>query len=162
MPPKLSKDAAKSLSNELYYEQQKLLDDVNIITLRLAALKNVYLARMEQNAVCKQNLITLTRSLHAKQKTLHDSESKRTDILTDYVRQNKVDEQTGIEQIIKLQNARDTLREERLDLQKALTELESEYDEKIKVKRSEHEALCQRLVDMQKEFNVMLADVAKQ
>lgn len=163
MPPKAAagkgKGGAKGPSNELLYEEQRLSDEIVSLTLRLAALKAAFVDRMEATAKSQKEKLGKQADLTKEEDKLKEKKEEKVDILADFVRQHKTDEREAIAKITDLDASVNRLLEEKIRLQKETDETEKIFDGKIKERKQQFEALCQREAEMEREFAVILGDV---
>lgn len=158
MPPKSQKNSS-SANKELYNEEQRLGDEIGVLTARLEALKNVYLSRIESLAIHKKEEANLKMTLQQRESLLEDKRADRVDILTDFTRYYKVEEAELIKKIATLDSSLTSLQVERAKLQEELDATAVTQERRIKSKRTEIDTLSSRISDMEKEFTVMLSDI---
>lgn len=160
MPPKApGKGGSKGPSNELYYEDQHLSDEIIMLNLRLSALKAVFVDRMETTAQKQKERLATQSALAKEEENLGEKKEEKTDVLADYTRQYKTDEREAIAKITELDACVNRLLEEKVYLQKQIEETEKQYDVKIREKKQQFESLCQREAEMEREFQVILGDI---
>lgn len=163
MPPKAPGKGGKGgkggFSNEDYYEDQRLTDEIVILNLRLAALKSEFVDRMEKTAQKQKEKLLTEASLNAEEEKLQEKREERVDILADFTRQYKTDEREAIAKISELDAKVNKLLEEKINLQKEIEDTEKQYDARIKEKKQKFDALCQREAEMEREFQVILGDI---
>lgn len=160
MPPKAKNAPAAGINND-FYEEQQLADDIVILEERLKALKRVYLDRMEKLAEKKQRQLELQTLLQAREAELQLKKDEKADVLTDCTRIYKVDEQKAVREVVTLDASLNTLQEAKRKTQGQLEECTTNYDNRIKGKKREHESLCARTANMEKEFASLLSDVVQ-
>lgn len=161
MPPKAPAKGkgSKGPSSEVYYEDQRLSDEICRLTLRLSALKNVFLDNMERTAEKQKERLLVQVALSKEEAKLADKKEEKVDILADFTREYKTDEREFISRIIEVDGRVNNLLEEKASLQRQIEETEKQYDIKIKEKKQQFESLCQRETEMEREFQVILCDV---
>jgi membrane-associated HD superfamily phosphohydrolase len=160
MPPKAKKTPAAGASTD-YYGEQQLADETVIMEEKLRALKCVYLERMEKLAEKKQLQLELETVVQAREAELQLKKDEKADVLTDYTRVYKVDEQKAVRDVAVLDAALNSLQEVKRKTQNQLEESTADYDSQIKSKKREYELLCERMANMEKEFVSLLSDVAQ-
>ncbi|KAG5478372.1 hypothetical protein CUR178_05087 [Leishmania enriettii] len=158
MPPK-AKKGASGVSNQLYYEEQQLADDIAISEERLNALKREYLERMKALAERKEQQLFFAAELKARKAALEAKKIEKADVLTDCTRDYKVREREAVEEIAKQDAVLNALQEAKKKLQDHLDTFGAEFDSQIKSKKKEFESLRERIAEMEKEFAVLLSDV---
>lgn len=161
MPPKAPAKGkgSKGPSSEIFYEDQRLSDEICRLSLRLAALKNVFLDRMEKIAQKQKERALVQSALCKEEAMLFDKKEEKIDILADFTREYKTDERQFIFRITDLDGRVNNLLEEKSNLQRQIEEIEKQFDQKIKEKKQQFESLCQRETEMEREFQVILCDV---
>ncbi|CAJ1026060.1 hypothetical protein, conserved [Leishmania lindenbergi] len=158
MPPKVKK-VSTAASNELYYEDQRLADEIVILEERLNALKKVYLDRMKALAEQKQQQLVFSAELEERTALLEGKKSEKADVLTDSTRVYKVRERMAVQDIVMQDAALNALQEAKRKLQDQLEACSADFDSRIKSKKREFESLCERTTDMEKEIAMLLSDV---
>lgn len=158
MPPK-AKKAPTGASNDVYYEDQQLGDDIAVYEEKLKALKRVYLDRMQALAAEKERQLVLKAQLEAGEADLEEKRCEKVDVLTDCTRAYKVSERKAVQSIAAQDVALNALQDTKKKLQDQLDSGGAEFDAQIRGKKKEFESLCERTADMEIEFVVLLADV---
>ncbi|KAG5503571.1 hypothetical protein JKF63_05712 [Porcisia hertigi] len=158
MPPK-GKKASTAISNELYYEDQQLADDIAVLEERLKALKRVYLDRMKALAERKHQQLVFHAELESQKAVLEAKRTEKVDVLGDCIRAYKVSERKAVEEIARQDAVVSALQEEKRKLLEKLETTAVEFDSRIRGKKKEFESLQERIADMEKEFAVLLCDV---
>lgn len=162
MPPKSTSGkgkGSKGPSNEIYYEEMKLSDEIVMLNLRLSALKSAFVDRMEKTAEKQKEKLLVQSSVSNIEKALVEKKAERVDILADFTRQYKTDEREAILKITELDSLVNKGLEQKIGLQREIDEMEKDFDMKIKKMKQQFEVLCQREEDMEKEFQAILGDV---
>lgn len=161
MPPKapLKGKGAKGPSNEIYYEDQRLSDEISRLTLRLSALKTVFLDSMQKTAEQQREKLAVQSALSRKETSLIDKKEEKNDIIADFTREYKTDEREMIAKITALDERANNLLEEKISLQRQIEDTEKQFEIKIKEKKQHFDSLCQREAEMEREFQVILSDV---
>eukprot|EP00796_Vickermania_ingenoplastis_P000062 gene62-40_t len=122
--------------NEKFYEDLRLTDEIAALNLRLSSLKKR-----------RRRLLREVRG--------------KTDILADFTRQYKTDEREMIVKITEVDNSVNKLLEEKIRLQKEIEDTEKLYDAKIKEKKQQFDALCQREAEMERNFRLFSGTLKK-
>lgn len=150
---------ASGPTNETLYEDQRLSDEIVMYTLRLAALKNEFVNRMEKTAEKQKEKLLAESSLAKEEERLEEKKEEKVDILADFTRQYKTDEREMITKITELDGNVNKQLEIKINLQKEIEDTEKEFDLKIKEKKQKFDALCAREAEMEREFQVILGDI---
>lgn len=161
MSARRRKSNANKAPNDQYYLDQRLSDEVMIYNLRLTALKTTYMNRLSSTTEKKARLTQLQNILQSKKDVHEEKSEERIDILTNYTRQNKVEEAKGIDSIVASDTSLNALMEEKLRLLKEMDTIEQSYDRKMREAKNTYDALCQREAEMEIEFANMLGDVER-
>ncbi|KAH9597278.1 hypothetical protein LSM04_007964 [Trypanosoma melophagium] len=156
MPPKESKPSKGE--KELVDEEQQLNDEIVKMSLRLSALKAQHSSRLEEVASLKRDRDGLWSSCGKCEDDLNAATMDRVDVLTDFARQYKSEENIKVLACIQLDTSLNRLEEEKLRLADELKNTEVEYEEAISTMKKEHDSLVARISEMEKEFADILGD----
>eukprot|EP00796_Vickermania_ingenoplastis_P003898 gene3898-2767_t len=164
MPPKAppkggGKKGGNGVPNEKFYEDLRLTDEIAALNLRLSSLKKVFVDRMESTAEKQREHLEAQAQAEKEAAAHREKLEEKTDILADFTRQYKTDEREMIVKITEVDNSVNKLLEEKIRLQKEIEDTEKLYDAKIKEKKQQFDALCQREAEMEREFQAILGDI---
>jgi hypothetical protein len=138
--------------------EDQLDDEIVKATLRLNALKNIYVRRLEEVAESRAE----EQELRERSKQLDDafteSMRERFDIISDFTRQHKATEDELIARITVLDSIITDLRDQKELSLLALKETEKERDHYIAMKQREFEEQEKKMKEMEEEFAIMLND----
>ncbi|RNF08100.1 uncharacterized protein Tco025E_07218 [Trypanosoma conorhini] len=157
MPPKDNKKNSRS-DKELQDDEQQLSDDIVRMSIRLSALKTQYAGCLEEISVLKREQKELQSSCASCEDDLRLATSNRVDVLTDFARQYKTEEDEKIRACTKLDETLNRLEEEKLKLTEEVKKTETEYDDSINALKTEHDSLLARIEEMEREFGALMDD----
>ncbi|KEG11325.1 hypothetical protein DQ04_02741100 [Trypanosoma grayi] len=157
MPPKDNKKNPKA-ERDLLDEEQQLSDEIVKMGLRLSALKAHHFARLDEVTALTKDRDELRLTCSNYEEDLSTATTGKVDILTDFARQYKREENTKIQACIELDTALNRIEEEKLKLADELKKVEADYDEAISAVKTEHDSLSTRIGEMEREFGVIMND----
>lgn len=149
MPPKKEK---------IVLSEDQLDDEIVKSTLRLNALKNVYMRRLEEVSDARSEEQELRERCKQLEDAYNEAMRERFDIISDFTRQHKATEDELIARITVLDSIITDLKDQKELSLLALKETEKERDHYIAMKQREFEEQEKKMKEMEEEFAIMLND----
>lgn len=138
--------------------EDQLDDEIVKATLRLNALKSVYMRRLEEVSDVRSEEQELRERCKQLEEAYTEAMRERFDIISDFTRQHKATEDELIARITVLDSIITDLKDQKELSVLALKETEKERDHYIAMKQREFEEQEKKMKEMEEEFAIMLND----
>ncbi|KAF8287257.1 hypothetical protein BCY84_21309 [Trypanosoma cruzi cruzi] len=157
MPPKENKKNSKS-DKDLQDDEQQLNEDIVKMGIRLSALKAEYAGQLEEIFGLRREKKELEFGCAKFEDDLRLATLNRVDVLTDFVRQYKTEEDEKIRTCTDLDETLNRLEEEKIRLTEKAKKAETEHEDAINAMKTEYDSLLARIDEMEREFSVLMED----
>lgn len=138
--------------------EDQLDEEIVKATLRLNALKTIYMRRVEEVSEARAEEQELREKCKQLEEAFTEAMRERFDIISDFTRQHKATEDELIARITVLDSTITDLKDQKELSLLALKETEKERDHFIALKQREFEEQEKKMKEMEEEFAIMLND----
>ena len=136
--------------------EDQLAEEITKATLRLNALKSIYVRRLEEVSDARAEEQELREKCKQLEEAYDDVVRERFDIISDFTRQHKATEDELIAHITVLDSTITDLRDQKELSLFALRETENERNQYLEAKQREFAEQEKKMKEMEDEFAVML------
>jgi hypothetical protein len=140
------------------YTEEQLDEEIVKATLRLNALKTVYMKRVQEVSDARAEEEELRERCKQLEQAFADAMRDRFDIISDFTRQHKATEDELIARITVLDSTITDLTDQKALSKLALEETIKERDHYIAMKQREFDEQEKKIKEMEEEFAIMLND----